>query len=571
MLMAYWGNFTGSLWYLVSTQRQFLHNLIDAEALLELFQKKPTVKDGSRSFQYHRGAINFHAVRFSYDGKKDTIKDLDFNTGPGQRVSLVGETGGGKSTILKLLFRFYDVTQGSVKIDDQDVKDVTLESLRKCIGVVPQDPSMFNDTIMENVRYSKPDATDEEVIEACKAAAVHEKICSFTKGYASKVGEGGVKLSGGEMQRIAIARVILKNPKIVLLDEATSAVDSETEAKIQGALEKLTKDRTTFTVAHRLSTVANSDLILVIKNGEIAEKGSPKALLQAKGKYHDLWLRQIGIVNAPEDEKATEPELNSEIRSEQKEDTRRLSGDSLASGSNSLKPTAPTFVPRTDPVPHYQRGTASEGGQASHDHGVSGHQNSHDSANAKTNAGNNKAAQEPKPIGNTDGASDAVDYLAGTSNTTEEVANRSAARKQPMNASQRRRRNKSEPSATTSKNNQGDVPSEGTSGTVSPMRQQPRRVSAPSNASSSVLRAVGTRQQRRQRQRHRHFKIKEREALAQGSGTTIGEGSGALSSRALHPSTPLAPPNTPMEGVSATNSFGVIGNGRSSVHFAPEA
>jgi ABC-type multidrug transport system ATPase subunit len=493
MLMSYWGNFTGNLGYLVSTQLQLIRSLIDAESLLALFQKKPTVKDGSRTFQFRRGAVDFHAVQFSYDGKKDIIKDFDFHAGPGQRIALVGETGGGKSTILKLLFRFYDVTQGSVRIDDQDVKDLTLESLRSCIGVVPQDPSMFNGTIMENVRYSKLDASDDEVIEACKGAAVHEKIESFTKRYASRVGEGGVKLSGGELQRIAIARVILKNPKIVLLDEATSAVDSETEAKIQGALEKLTRGRTTFTVAHRLSTVTNSDLILVIKAGEIVEKGSPKELIEAKGKYHELWLRQIGVVNAPEDEKTIEPELSNDLKTEEKGDVRRSSGDSSTLGNNNLRATAPAFIPRPEPISHYQRGPATKEGQASHDHGASGHQNSHDSANVKSNSGKNKATQKSEPVGDTDGASDSVDYLTGTSHPTEEATSKSAGGKQPMKAVQRRRNNKSEANGSALKNGQAAGPDEG-------MRQQPRRVSAPTPSG----------QQRRRRQRH--IKIRDRQA-----------------------------------------------------------
>ena len=208
-------------------------------------------------------------MNFSYDGQKEVLRTFTFHAGPGQRIALVGESGGGKSTVLKLLFRFYDVTAGRIMIDDQDVRQCTLDSLRQCIGVVPQDPTLFNDTILNNVRYAKLEATDEEVIEACKAAAIHHKILTLTDGYATKVGENGHKLSGGELQRIAIARVVLKNPQIILLDEATSAVDTETEGHIQSALETLTKGRTTFVVAHRLSTVNNADVVLVIKDGMI--------------------------------------------------------------------------------------------------------------------------------------------------------------------------------------------------------------------------------------------------------------------------------------------------------------
>jgi len=264
-----------------------------------LFQTTPSIKDGQATLKVKEGAVSFNKIRFSYDGKKEVITDLSFNVKPGQKVALVGETGGGKSTILKLLFRFYDVTQGFISIDDQDIQTVTVTSLRESIGVVPQDPDLFNDTILKNVRYSRLDATDDEVILACKAAAVHEKIMTFTDGYATKVGENGIKLSGGELQRVAIARAILKDPKIMLLDEATSSVDTDTEVTIQQALDKLTEGRTTFIVAHRLSTVMNADLMLVIKDGEIVEQGSPKELLKAKGKYYDLWSKQNGIVPTP--------------------------------------------------------------------------------------------------------------------------------------------------------------------------------------------------------------------------------------------------------------------------------
>lgn len=233
---------------------------------------------------------------------------------------------------------------------------------RDHIGVVPQNPSMFNDTVMNNVRYSKLDATDEEVMEACKAAAVHEKILSFTDGYASKVGEKGVKLSGGELQRLAIARAILKDPNIILLDEATSSVDTETESRIQAALHKLTQGRTTFTVAHRLSTVINADIILVIKNGEIIEQGPPQELLAAKGKYYDLWCKQVGITaptkesdeakktaNEESDHMNTKPmDLTATSAEGGKDSPKDL--EQARSGSREQKkgwrPDAPEFVPR---------------------------------------------------------------------------------------------------------------------------------------------------------------------------------------------------------------------------------
>lgn len=251
------------------------------------------MKDGLSEFKLSGGAIEFKGVHFSYDGRKTIIKDFNFSASSGQKVALVGETGSGKSTILKLLFRFYDISAGSVKIDNQDVRDVTMQSLRQAMGVVPQDPILFNDTVMNNVRYSKQDATEEDVMDACRAAAVHHQILSFADGYETMVGPNAARLSGGEIQRIAIARAILKDPKIILLDEATSAVDSQTEANIQSALRKLTKGRTTFIVAHRLSTVMDADIMLVIKDGCIVEQGAPKELLKDKdGKFFHLWSLQ---------------------------------------------------------------------------------------------------------------------------------------------------------------------------------------------------------------------------------------------------------------------------------------
>ena len=291
----------GPLSFFGSAQRQLQTSLINAERLLQLFQTTPTVKDGQEVLKIKEGAVSFKNIRFSYDGKKEVAKDISFDAKPGQKIALVGETGGGKSTILKLLLRIYNVSHGSISIDGQDSLGVTLASLRDSIGVVPQDPSLFNDTIMTNIRYARIEAADEEVMAACQAAAIHDKIMAFTDGYASKVGEKGVKLSGGELQRIAIARAILKNPRIMLLDEATSSVDTETEALIQQALEKLTQGRTTFIVAHRLSTVMNADLMLVIKDGGIVERGAPKELLKAKGKYYDLWSKQNGIISSSHD------------------------------------------------------------------------------------------------------------------------------------------------------------------------------------------------------------------------------------------------------------------------------
>ncbi|KAI9815309.1 MAG: hypothetical protein M1827_002789 [Pycnora praestabilis] len=296
-LLSYWAQLSGSLSFLTQAGRSILDDLIAAESLLELLQTKPTVVDraGAKTLIVEKGEVEFESVSFSYNPRNPTLKDINLRVAPGQTVALVGETGGGKSTILKLLFRFYDVSGGSIKIDGQDVKAVALSSLRDNIGVVPQDPTLFNQSIMTNIRYAKLDATDEDVFEACKAAAIHEKILSFPNGYSTKVGERGVKLSGGELQRVSIARAILKNPRIILLDEATSMIDTETEGKIQEAFKKLTEDRTTFVVAHRLSTIVNADLILVVKSGEIVEQGTHDQLNRLKGRYHDLWTKQISI------------------------------------------------------------------------------------------------------------------------------------------------------------------------------------------------------------------------------------------------------------------------------------
>ena len=307
------------------------------------------MKDGKKPFNFKYGAVQFRDVGFSYDGKKEVIKNFNFHAQPGQRVALVGETGGGKSTILRLLFRFYDVQKGSVMIDDHDVRDLTLSSLRENIGIVPQDPRLFNESIMANVRYARLDATDEEVMEACRAASIHDKILTFSEGYSTRVGEGGVVLSGGEVQRVAIARVMLRNPRIVLLDEATSSVDTETETRITKALQLLTQGRTTFTVAHRLSTVKSSDIILVIKDGMITEQGSPRELLDKKGDFAKLWLEQMEVNLLPPDMKSADPahaKLGDVPQTSSGEENRG-SSDSSASGIKSLRATAPDFVPRS--------------------------------------------------------------------------------------------------------------------------------------------------------------------------------------------------------------------------------
>lgn len=239
------------------------------------------------------GKVEFQNVQFKYEEEgQPVLKSINFTIQPGETVAFVGMSGGGKSTIVSLIPRFYDVTSGSVKIDGKDVREVDIKSLRSQIGIVLQDNILFSDSVKQNILMGKPDATDEEVIAAAKAANAHDFIMSLPNGYDTKVGERGVKLSGGQKQRIAIARVFLKNPPILVLDEATSALDLESEALIQESLERLASDRTTIIIAHRLSTITHADKIFVIDHGEVAEEGNHESLMAKKGIYHDLFQIQ---------------------------------------------------------------------------------------------------------------------------------------------------------------------------------------------------------------------------------------------------------------------------------------
>lgn len=239
------------------------------------------------------GKVEFQNVQFKYEEEgQPVLKSINFTIQPGETVAFVGMSGGGKSTIVSLIPRFYDVTSGSVKIDGKDVREVDIKTLRSQIGIVLQDNILFSDSVKQNILMGKPDATDEEVIAAAKAANAHDFIMSLPNGYDTKVGERGVKLSGGQKQRIAIARVFLKNPPILVLDEATSALDLESEALIQESLERLASDRTTIIIAHRLSTITHADKIFVIDHGEVAEEGNHESLMAKKGIYHDLFQIQ---------------------------------------------------------------------------------------------------------------------------------------------------------------------------------------------------------------------------------------------------------------------------------------
>lgn len=290
----YWETMMDPLYMMAYSWRTLSNSLIDAERLLQLLNTEPSVTDMENAHELvvKAGKVEFKDVDFAYDPRKQIVKSVNLSAEGGQTIAFVGETGGGKSTMLKLLSRAYDVTGGSISIDGQDLRSVTRSSLRDVMGLVPQDPELFNSTVRENIRYGRLNATNAEIEDACRAAAIHDAIEEFPEGYNSKVGERGVKLSGGQLQRIAIARVLLRNPKIVLLDEATSAVDSAIEAQIQEAFKKLSAGRTTFVIAHRLSTIVEADQILVVDKGEIIERGTHAELLEHGGKYFELWTKQ---------------------------------------------------------------------------------------------------------------------------------------------------------------------------------------------------------------------------------------------------------------------------------------
>ncbi len=290
----------GFLGFVYMTIKQ---GIVDAEQMFGLLEVGQEITDrpGARTLAAKAGELRFEGVHFGYRPDREILKGIDFVVPAGRKLAIVGPTGAGKSTISRLLFRFYDVTQGRITIDGQDIRDVTQESLRAAIGVVPQDTVLFNDTIRYNIAYGRPGASQEEIEHAARLAQVHDFVVTLPDGYDTRVGERGLKLSGGEKQRVAIARTILKDPRILILDEATSALDTGTEQDIQTALRAVSRDRTTLVIAHRLSTVVDADEIIVLSDGRVAERGRHAALLARDGLYARMWALQA--------EQETEPEI----------------------------------------------------------------------------------------------------------------------------------------------------------------------------------------------------------------------------------------------------------------------
>ncbi|PPK51128.1 ABCB family ABC transporter ATP-binding protein/permease [Marinobacter persicus] len=274
--------------------REIRQALVNVERLFKLLGDKPAIEDApdARELAVDKGEIRFEHLHFAYRKDRPILQDVDFTIPAGHKVAVVGASGAGKSTLARLLFRFYDVDEGAIRIDGQDIRDVTQDSLRAAIGVVPQDTVLFNDTLYRNLAYGRPDATEEEVHRAARMAHLEHFIHSLPDGYDTKVGERGLKLSGGEKQRVAIARVILKNPPLLILDEATSSLDSLSEQAILGALKEVSEHRTTLVIAHRLSTIRDADTILVMDGGRIVESGSHNELLATGGHYAHLWEQQ---------------------------------------------------------------------------------------------------------------------------------------------------------------------------------------------------------------------------------------------------------------------------------------
>jgi len=294
LVSAYLTQLYAPLNFLGFVYREIKHALADMERMFGLLAQGQEVADrpGALVLDTSNAAISFEHVDFGYEANRQILFDVSFDIPAGRTLAVVGSSGAGKSTLSRLLFRFYDVGSGAIRINGIDVRDMTQVSLRQHIGIVPQDTVLFNDTILHNIAYGDPDASQDEIAQVAKAASIHDFVMSLPNGYQTQVGERGLKLSGGEKQRVAIARTLLKNPPILILDEATSALDTHTERAIQDELDQIAKNRTTLIIAHRLSTIVDADEIIVLEQGRVVERGSHRGLLAAEGRYAQMWALQ---------------------------------------------------------------------------------------------------------------------------------------------------------------------------------------------------------------------------------------------------------------------------------------